>query len=196
MNVPLSPDNINAWLPLAILFSSFIAGIIIFFLREESIGMRTTLNLGGATVKLVLIGVMIHGMFQGVHYEATMPFLPGITLVLRADSLAVLFATLSAVLWLLTTIYAVGYLENSPNRSRFFGFFSLCVSATVGVALAGNLITFLLFYEMLTLATYPLVVHRGTPEALRAGRIYLYYTVGGGALLLLGTLWLWTLAGD
>ena len=196
MNLAPVAAQTNAWLPLAILFSSFIAGLIIFFLREESIWLRTLLNLSGALLKLALIGVMIYGLFQGVHYEATMPFLPGITLVLRADALSVLFAGLSALLWLLTTIYAVGYLENSPNRSRFFGFFSLCVSATVGVALAGNLITFLLFYELLTLATYPLVVHRGTPEALRAGRIYLYYTVGGGALLLLGTLWLWILTGD
>ncbi len=56
----------------------------------------------------------------------------------------------------LTTVYAIGYLEGSPNRSRFFGFFSLCVASTMGISLAGNLFTFFLFYEMLTLTTYPL----------------------------------------
>jgi multicomponent Na+:H+ antiporter subunit D len=86
-------------------------------------------------------------------------------LVLSADALSVLFVTLSTVLWLVTTVYAIGYLEHSPHRSRFFGFFSLCVSATVGIALAGNLMTFVIFYEILTLATYPLVAHRGTPDA-------------------------------
>ena len=90
--------------------------------------------------------------------------------------LSLLFVTLSCVLWLVTTVYAIGYLEGSPHRSRFFGFFSLCVTATVGVALAGNLITFLLFYELLTLSTYPLVVHRGTEVARRAGQTYLRYT--------------------
>ncbi len=99
------------------------------------------------------------------------------------------------LLWLVTTVYAIGYLENSPHRSRFFGFFSLCVTATVGVALAGNLITFLIFYELLTLSTYPLVVHRGTEEARRAGQSYLAYTIFGGALLLFGTVWLYTLTG-
>jgi NADH:ubiquinone oxidoreductase subunit 4 (subunit M) len=94
----------------------------------------------------------------------------------------VLFVTLSAVLWLATTLYAVGYLEDSPNRSRFFGVFSLCVSATMGIALAGNLVTFLIFYEALTLSTYPLVVHRGTAKSLRAGAVYLAYTMGGGML--------------
>ena len=97
-----------------------------------------------------------------------------------------MFAGLSSVLWLFTTIYAIGYLEGAPNRSRFFGFFSLCVASTVGIALAGNLFTFLLFYELLTISTYPLVVHRGTGKALAAGRIYLAYTLGGGAVLLTG----------
>ncbi|MFN2310298.1 MAG: monovalent cation/H+ antiporter subunit D family protein, partial [Gammaproteobacteria bacterium] len=91
--------------------------------------------------------------------------LPGVELVLAADALSLLFAALSTVLWFVTTIYAVGYLEGSPNRSRFFGFFSLCVSATVGIAFSGNLITFLIFYEILTLATWPLVVHRGTAQS-------------------------------
>jgi multicomponent Na+:H+ antiporter subunit D len=70
------------------------------------------------------------------------------------------------------------------------------VTATVGVALAGNLITFLLFYELLTLSTYPLIVHRGTEVARRAGHIYLRYTIAGGALLLVGTVWLYGLAGS
>ncbi|MBC7173380.1 MAG: monovalent cation/H+ antiporter subunit D family protein, partial [Polyangiaceae bacterium] len=115
---------------------------------------------------------------------------------LRADSLSLLFVTLSAVLWLVTTVYAVGYLEGSPHRSRFFGFFSISVTSTMGVALAGNLLTFFVFYEMLTLSTYPLVVHRGTPESLRAGDLYLRYTFFGGALLLAGVAALYALAGS
>ncbi|MGM8888925.1 proton-conducting transporter transmembrane domain-containing protein, partial [Psychrobacter sp. 1U2] len=87
-------------------------------------------------------------------------------------------------------------LETEPHRSRFFGFFSLCVTATTGVALAGNLLTFLIFYELLTLTTYPLVVHRGSEAARKAGQTYLLYTLGGGSLMLLGTVWLYTLTGN
>ena len=106
---------------------------------------------------------------------------PDIDLVLNADAMSVMMTALSGVLWFLTTLYAIAYLEtSSQSRSRFFGFFSLCVSSTIGIALAGNLITFLMFYEMLTLTTYPLVVHRGTPDSMRAGRIYIVYTIGGG----------------
>ncbi|HEB93248.1 MAG TPA: monovalent cation/H+ antiporter subunit D family protein [Gammaproteobacteria bacterium] len=182
-------------LPLFVLASSLLPGLVIFFLPEERVAIRTTLNLAGAVLKLALVGVMIWGVFHGSHYETRLPLLPGLDLLLRADSLSMLFVVLSSVLWLVTTVYAVGYLEGSPNRSRFFGFFSLCVTATIGVALAGNLVTFLLFYELLTLATYPLIVHRGTDEARRAGRTYLIYTIAGGALLLIGTAWLYTLSG-
>ena len=154
------------------------------------------MNLLGATIKLLLVVIMLWGVYHGHRYEAALPLLPGLDLTLRADPLPMLFVTLSAVLWLLTTIYAIGYLEGSPNRSRFFGFFSLCVSSTVGIAMAGDLLTLLIFYEMLTLTTYPLVVHRGTEEALRAGHTYLMYTLGGGVLLLLGIAWLYSLTGN
>jgi len=183
----------NTWLPLLVILSSLLPGLIIFGLAEKRVRLRVALNLLGAVVKIGLVGWMLWGVYLGQHYEMRWALLPGLELVLRAGPLSLFFVTLSAVLWLVTTVYAIGYLENSPNRSRFFGFFSLCVTATVGVALSGNLITFLLFYELLTLTTYPLVVHRGTEVARRAGRSYLAYTIFGGALLLLGTVWLYTL---
>jgi len=188
--------NWNALLPLVIVLSSLLVAVIIFVLPEERTVIRISLNIAGAIIKLILVGIMIWGVFNGHHYEFRMPLLADLDLVLRADALAVLFVTLSTVLWLVTTVYAIGYLENSPHRSRFFGFFSLCVTATVGIALAGNLITFLLFYELLTLTTYPLIVHRGTDEARRAGRTYLIYTMTGGALILIGTIWLYGIAGS
>lgn len=185
----------SALLPLAIVLSSMVPGLVIFALPEERHRLRTLLNLSGAVLKLSLVAILFFGVYSGQDYLFRMPLLPGMDLVLHADALSLLFIVLSAFLWFVTTIYAVGYLEGSPHRSRFFGFFSLCVSATTGLALAGDLISFVIFYEMLTISTYPLVVHRGTPEALRAGRIYLTYTLAGGALLVVATAWLRALAG-
>ena len=187
--------NTNAWLPLLVLASSFVPGMIIFMLPEKAVVLRTTLNLGGALLKIIFLVLMMIGVSHGVEYEFRVPLVPGIDFVLHADALSLMFVNLSAVLWLATTVYAIGYLEDSPNRSRFFGYFSLCVTATVGLAMAGNLLTFLVFYEALTLTTYPLVVHRGTELARKAGRSYLAYTVGGGVLLLAGTIWLYSLTG-
>jgi multicomponent Na+:H+ antiporter subunit D len=187
--------NAGAWLLLSVIMSSLLTGMFIFALPEEWRRTRSVANLAGAMVKLIIIGAMLWGVYDGAVYELRFPFAPGYDLLFRADALALLFMTLSAVLWLLTTIYAIGYLEASPNRSRFFGFFSMCVTATMGIALAGNLITFFLFYELLTLSTYPLVVHRGTTAALRAGNVYLAYTLTGGAALLVGIVWLQSFAG-
>jgi multicomponent Na+:H+ antiporter subunit D len=186
---------LNELLPLAVLASSLLPGLVIFTLPESSVGLRTTLNLFGAVAKLALIGVLLAGVAAGQSYVFRYAVLPGIDLVFKADALALLFVGLSAVLWLFTTLYAIGYLEGAPHRSRFFGFFSLCVTATMGIAMAGNLFTFFVFYEVLTLSTFPLVVHRGTDKALKGGTVYLAYTLAGGAVLLTGIVWLHNLLG-
>lgn len=186
----------NAWLPLMVVATSLLASIGIFLLKEERHALRSTFNLGAAVLKLGLVIWMAFGVLGEVRYETRYTLIDGVSFILRADELGIMFVALSSLLWLFTTIYAIGYLENSPNRSRFFGFFSLCVASTVGIAMAGNLFTFFMFYELLTLSTYPLVVHRGTAKALQAGRVYLVYTLGGGAALLLGIAMLHALVGD
>lgn len=182
-------------LPLAVLSSSLLPGLVIFALPEERVALRTALNLAGAFAKLAFVALLLAGVAAGEDYVFRYAVLPGIDIVFKADALALLFITLSTVLWLFTTLYAIGYLEKSPRRSRFFGFFSLCVTATMGIAMAGNLFTFFVFYELLTLSTFPLVVHRGTEKAMRGGTVYLAYTLTGGTVLLIGIVWLHSLAG-
>lgn len=183
-------------MPVIVVLSSFLPGLLIFGLREEQHRLRTWLNMIGVVVKLLAVGVMLWGVSQGLEFQFSLPFIPNGALMLHGDALSLQFVSLSSVLWMATTVYAIGYLEGSPLRSRFFGYFSFCVSATVGIALAGNLVTFLLFYELLTLATYPLVVHRGTAEAMSAGRTYLLYTISGGTVLLTGVALLHSLTGS
>ena len=187
--------TINEWLPLAVIASSLLPGLVIFALPERRIRLRTALNLFAALTKLLLVGLLLAGVSAGEEYAFRYTVLPGVDLAFKADALALLFVSLSAVLWLFTTLYAIGYLEKAPHRSRFFGFFSLCVTATMGIAMAANLFTFFIFYELLTLATFPLVVHRGTAQAMKGGTIYLAYTLVGGALLLAGIVWLHDLLG-
>jgi multicomponent Na+:H+ antiporter subunit D len=187
--------NFHEFLPLVVLASSLVTGIVIFLLPEAAKALRTTLNLTGAALKLAAVALIIWRTVDGEVFETRFAIALGFDFLLRVDLLSLLFVTLSSVLWFVTTIYAIGYLEGSPHRTRFFGFFSLCVTASTGVALAGNLITFFIFYEFLTLVTYPLVVHRGTEKALRAGRTYLWYTISGGTLLFLGVVWVHVLAG-
>jgi NADH-quinone oxidoreductase subunit L/multicomponent Na+:H+ antiporter subunit D len=123
--------------------------------------------------------------------------LPGFELALRADAAGLLFALLASTLWIATSVYSVGYARglHEHGQTRYFAAFAASIAATMGVALAADLLTLFVFYELLTLATYPLVVHAGTDEARRAGRTYLAYTLGGGVLAFGGILLVGTLAG-
>jgi multicomponent Na+:H+ antiporter subunit D len=183
------------WLPLATVLVSAITGIAIFIAGEKQRLLRIILNLLAAVLKLILVGLIGLMVLAGHTPEFRVALLPELDLVLRADALSLLFASLSAILWLVTTIYAIAYLERTANRARFFGFFSLCVASTMGIAMAGNLLTFFIFYELLTLTTWPLVVHTGSSAAIAAGRTYLRHTLTGSALFLIGLIWLYGLSG-
>ncbi len=188
-------DWLLFWLPFAVVMVSALSGLVIFWAGEGRQWLRTALNLFGALAKLVLVAVMGYLVWQGYQPEFRFALLPGLDFVLHADAMSMLFATLSAALWLVTTVYAVAYLERGSDRARFFGFFSLCVTATMGVAMAGNLLTFFIFYELLTLTTWPLVVHHGTKAAFAGARSYLIHTLGAGAVFLAGLIWLYSLTG-
>lgn len=177
-------------LPILLMACAFAPSLICFFLSEESARLRNAVNIAGALLKLVLIAFLLEGVTRDVVYETRLEFVPGLYLLLRVDALALLFATLSTFLWLVTTVYAIAYFGSSPNLSRFFAFFNLCVTATTGIALSGSLITFFLFYELLTLSTWPLVVHKGDEKSMAAGRSYLAYTLAGSTALLFGIVWL------
>lgn len=190
------PDDLLAWIPPLLIMVSLGTAVVIFPLRDEQRRLRSALNLTGAVLKVALVAALVPLVVRAdVQPEFSMPFLPGIDLVLRVDTMSIYFAGLSALLWLVTTVYAIGYMASRRHRSRFFGFFSLCVTATVGIAFAGNLVTFLIFYELLTLVTYPLVAHFGNPASLHAARVYLRYALTGGLAVLIGVVWLTIYAG-
>ncbi|MDX1609535.1 MAG: proton-conducting transporter membrane subunit [Halofilum sp. (in: g-proteobacteria)] len=182
-------------MPLWVVLSSLVAAVLILIVGEPYGRTRAAINVVAAVVKLLLVTVMLWGVGQGHDFQFSATLAPGIDFHLHADALTMLLSVLSAILWLVTTIYAIGYLKDSHDRARFFGFFSLCVTATMGVAAAGNLFTFFIFYELLSLSTWPLVVHDGTPKAMRAGAAYLAFTLVGGALLLVGIVVVQLLAG-
>lgn len=169
---------------------------ILVFVAGGKAFWRRLWSITAAVVKLVVVFSMLPGVMGGtVYVYRLLEFTPGIGLGFRVDALGMFFSLVSSTLWLITTVFAIGYMEPEHSKVRFFGFFALCVSTTVGIAFAENLLTLLLFYEMLTICTYPLVVHEETPEALKAGRKYLVYTLTGGAFILLGTAMTYQMAG-
>jgi len=123
---------------------------------------------------------------------------PGLPIAFSVEPLGLLFAIVASGLWIVTHIYGVGYMRgnNETHHARFFASFSLAITAALGIAFAANLLTLFLFYEMLTVSTFPLVAHKGTPEAIRGARIYLGILIGTSiAFFLTGIIWTYTLAG-
>jgi multicomponent Na+:H+ antiporter subunit D len=119
-----------------------------------------------------------------------------IDVFLKVDELGILFSLLVSVLWIFTTFYAIGYMDHEKHQERFFAFFIMTLGITNGIAYSGNLFTLYIFYELLTLATYPLVIHSETEEALYSGRKYLIYSFGGATFILLGMILLYTMTVD
>ncbi|HET7717064.1 MAG TPA: monovalent cation/H+ antiporter subunit D family protein [Bauldia sp.] len=119
--------------------------------------------------------------------------IPGLTLAFAVEPLGMLFAAVASGLWIVNSVYSIGYMraEKAERQTLFYVCFALAIASTMGIALAANLFTLFLFYELLTFTTWPLVIHRATPEARRAGRLYLMMLFGASTLFLLPAL-AWT----
>ena len=123
---------------------------------------------------------------------------PGIEIAFRVEPLGMLFAALASSLWIVNSIYSIGYMRgnNESNQTRFYIFFAVALAAAIGIAFADNLFTLFLFYEILTLSTYPLVAHKGDAKTVRSARVYLgvLLTTSIG-LLLPAIIWTYSVAG-
>lgn len=116
--------------------------------------------------------------------------LPGIPLELKIEPLGMIYALIASSLWILNSLYSVGYMRanREKNQTRFYVCFALAIASVMGIAFSGNILTLFVFYEALSVSTYPLVAHKGTPEAVRSARVYLGILVGTSIGLLLPAL--------
>ncbi len=183
--MPLTPSTL---LVVAVVVSP-VAAVLIGLSRRWP-NLREGWTLLAALVKLAVVLALLGPVLDGDEPEVTLfPIVAGVDLALRADAAGMVFALSASVLWLITSVYSIGYVRSLDERrqTRYFASFALCLSATIGLALAANLVTFFVFYELLTAATYFLVAHAETDEARAAGRKYLGYLLGGGVALLFAT---------
>ena len=150
--------------------------------------LRETVTLITALALLLVVASLVPLVLDGERPSVSMlTMLPGLSIQLTIEPLGMLFALVASSLWIVNSIYSIGYMRgnNEANQTRFYVCFAIALACTMGIAFAGNLLTLFLFYEGLTLSTYPLVTHHGTPEAKRAGRIYLGVLIGTSIGLLL-----------
>jgi len=162
--------------------------------------LREGVTLVTAALLAILVIVIANRFMDGETFALTIAEpLPGVRIAFEIEALGMLFALVAGLLWLVTSVYAIGYMRshNEQNQTRFYAAFAIAISCTIGVAFSSNLFTLFLFYELLTLSTYPLVAHAGTPAAKRGGRIYLGILLGTSiGFFLLGILATWFISGS
>ena len=135
-----------------------------------------------------LIGTVDADTTVGAHL---FDIVDGVPMALKVDQAGLFFGLIASGLWVVTCFYSIGYvrLHREKHQTRYFASFAMCIGSTLGIAFSANLVTFLVFYEMLSLATYPLVIHKENAKAIRSGRKYLTYALTAGVLLLAAVLW-------
>jgi len=181
---------------LAVMVSLVAVPLILFSTRNRN--LREFWTISASLIKFGLVLTLLPGAVANRTAEISLfELAPGIKLALKADPFGVFFALIASGLWIFTSFYSIGYVRslNEHKQTRYFAFFAVCLSATIGIAFSANLLTFIIFYEILTIATYPLVIHKETPVAIRAGRKYLLYTLSAGLLLIAATLITYQIAG-
>lgn len=157
-----------------------ICGILVrVFNLEDRAKRQLFVGISVAASMLITVVILLTG--QGTSLEL-IKLGPNVSFSLAVDTMSVVFGCLVSVLWVFTTFYAFGYMSHEGKEVRFFTFFTIAMGVTMGLALSATPVTMYLFYELLTFITYPLVTHSETPEAMKAGRKYLMYSIGGASL--------------
>ena len=148
--------------------------------------------------------VMVINIYKAFNNGAELSFviaepLPGLSLNFEIEPLGMLFALVASVLWLITSVYTIGYMRGrgEHNQTRFYALFAIAIGSTLGAAFSGNLLSLFLFYELLTVSTYPLVAHAGNNKARHNARTYIFILLGSSIMLLLfAVLITYTVAGS
>jgi multicomponent Na+:H+ antiporter subunit D len=180
-------ETITSIKPLLAVSVSLVFTLFIAFAGKKP-NLREGWTFVAAFIKFGIVASMVPVVLNNKEIVCkVVEILPGVGIGFRVDSLGLLFALVSSSLWIVTSAYSIGYMRglNEHSQTRYFCFFALALSATIGVAFSANLLTLYLFYEMLSFATYPLVTHHQDAEARRSGRKYLLYIVGTSVGLVL-----------
>ena len=172
----------------------FLGGLSVLFSGPGSANVRDGLTVITSIILFCIVWQLIQIVDAGGRPTVTLlQMIPGLSLTLSLEPLGMIFAGVASFLWIVTSFYAFGYMRghHEANQTRFFFCFAIAIMSALGIAFSGNMLTLFVFYEVLTISTFPLVTHSGTDEARRAGRVYLGILLGTSVTFLL-TAMIWT----
>ncbi|MCF8167567.1 MAG: monovalent cation/H+ antiporter subunit D family protein [Rhodoferax sp.] len=190
----LPPEQAILW---SIVLPAVAAGLILLNARRPNLREGITLLTAAALFACVLS--LLPVINSGGRPSLLMfTLLPGLAVAFQVEPLGMLFALIASGLWIVNSLYSIGYMRanNEGHQTRFYVCFALAIAATLGIAFSANLFTLFIFYELLTLITYPLVTHQGSEKARQGGRTYLGLLMGTSTVFLLPALvFIWHVAG-
>lgn len=161
--------------------------------------LREGVTLATAVALLLIVLQILTPVLAGARPATDgLEVLPGLELAFAVEPLGMLFALIASALWIVNSVYSIGYMRGNaePRQTLFYVCFAVSLAATMMIAFSANLFTLFIGYEILTISTYPLVVHKGTEESRKAGRVYLLLLLGTSMVLLLpAIIAVWVLAG-
>ncbi len=182
----------------AVVFIPLIGAPVIVLLGQRP-NLREAATLVTGVIVFSLVLTLVPGVVDGGRPRSELlAILPGLSLAFEVEPLGMIFALVASGLWIVTSIYSIGYMRghHEENQTRFYFYFAVAITAALGVAFSANLLTLFIFYEMLTLSTYPLVTHHGTEKAMHGGRVYFGILISTSIMfLLLAIVWTWNLTG-
>ena len=173
-------EIVESAVPIYAIIVSLIAAILIA-LSDKKPNLREFWTITAAVVKFFLVLSMLPIIIEGNIIEFSLfTILPGIDIKFKVDALGIFFALIASFLWIITSFYSISYVRslNEHAQTRYFILFAVALSSTIGVAFSSNMFTAFVFYEIITLCTYPLIAHKETPKALKGARKYLLYLLG------------------
>lgn len=165
-------------------FLPVLAGAALFFMPDIKRKYRNIYTFVLSVINMALVMWLIAD--GGVFDFKLLDITPKISISFKIDGLGKMFSILVSVLWPFTLLYSYEYMENEERPGKFYGFFMMTLGSVIGICFSKDLFTMYIFYELLTLLTFPLVMHEMTEEALKAGKQYLVYMLGGAAFAFMG----------
>src|SRR2546425_6928438 len=187
----MDPVTVFSVKPLVAILVSAVGALLIARTGERRANLRESWSVAAGVLQFAIVASMIPDVLAGRSPQIVVSrILPGIEFGFRVDAFGLLFGLGASLLWIATSFYSIGYMRSLREhaQTRYFACFALALSATLGVAFSANLFTLFLFYEVLTLTTYPLVGHQETAEAAAGARKYVIYLLGTAKLFLVTAL--------
>lgn len=185
--------------PGIIVLLPLIASCLIYVLGEHILpNYREAITFAAAFPMAASVYSMIPAALAGKEIGFTLlEIVKGVPLQFSVDAAGMIFACVASTLWIVTSCYSIGYMRGhgEKNQTGYYSAFAMCLTATMGLCFSANLLTFFIFFEVLTVATYPLVVHYRDEEGTRSGRKYLAYTLISGQLFFAGIVILYSFTG-